>query len=391
MPQSDGIPGPSSRELERRDAVLRLDFDQIRSILPALIDSLTDAVLVVDRNQQVVAANRRYVEAFGTLKARVQGSVCRDALHCPEPNGPRSVCAACQVLDQREPVQVVRTVPEESGSIRRWEATFTPILDRAGEVTHVVEIWRDITERAQLESQVSHNERLASLGILAAGVGHEINNPLASMLAGVESISRMVARGEFAASNRAEVQELIDLIEQEIVRCRGAVDKLMLLAQPVSSQPTRVSLNQAVSDTLSLLRFQTRRQNIEVVERLDPAIPPIWARDSGIRSVCMNLMMNAVQAMTSGGTLTVTTEPVREGVRMTVQDTGPGISEDHLDRIWDPFFTTKPVGKGTGLGLSITHRIVHRHGGSIRVESQRGHGARFIVELPAAGPGGSDV
>ena len=282
-------------------------------------------------------------------------------------------------------------MPDESGSTRRWEATFTPIFDRAGVVTHVVEIWRDITERAQLESQVSHNERLASLGILAAGVGHEINNPLASMLAGVESISRMVARGEFAAAHRAEVQELIDLIEQEIVRCRGAVDKLMLLAQPISAKPTRVSLNQAVSDTLSLLRFQTRRQNIEVVERLDPAIPLIWARDSGIRSMCMNLMMNAVQAMTSGGTLTITTEVTAGGVRMTVQDTGPGIPDDYLDRIWDPFFTTKPVGKGTGLGLSITHRIVHRHGGTIRVESHRGHGARFIVELPAAGPGGTDV
>jgi PAS domain S-box-containing protein len=383
-------PAPSDRDLDRGDPVLRLDFDQIRSILPALIDSLTDAVLVVDRNQHVVAANRRYVEAFGTLKARVQGSVCHDALHCPEPSQP-SECAACQVLELRQPVHVVRTVPDDTGSSRRWEATFTPIFDRAGEVTHVVEIWRDITERAQLESQVSHNERLASLGILAAGVGHEINNPLASMLAGVESISRMVARGEFAPANRAEVQELVDLIEQEIVRCRGAVDKLMLLAQPVSAQPTRVSLNQAVSDTLSLLRFQTRRQNIEVVERLDPAIPPVWARDSGVRSVCMNLMMNAVQAMAAGGTLTVTTEAAGDGVRMIVQDTGPGIPEDHLDRIWDPFFTTKPVGKGTGLGLSITHRIVHRHGGTIRVENQRGHGARFIIELPAAGPGGSDV
>jgi signal transduction histidine kinase len=105
----------------------------------------------------------------------------------------------------------------------------------------------------------------------------------------------------------------------------------------------------------------------------------------------MNLMMNAVQAMATGGTLTVTTEPVDHGVRMIVEDTGPGISKEHLDRIWDPFFTTKPVGKGTGLGLSITHRIVHRHGGTIRVESQRGHGARFIVELPVAGPGGFDV
>jgi PAS domain S-box-containing protein len=370
---------------------LRLDFAQIQSILPALIDSLTDAVLVVDRNQRVVAANRRYVEAFGTARAKIQGSVCHDALHCPQAGEPIQSCAACRAMDEGQPIQVVRTVSDENHSARRWEATFTPILDSAGAVTHVVEVWRDITERSQLESQVSHNERLVSLGILAAGVGHEINNPLASMLAGVESLSRMLGRGEFGIEARGEFRELLGLIEKEINRCRSSVDKLMLLAQPISSAPSDVNLNRVVSDTLSLLRFQTRRQNIEVVERLDPALPTIWARDSGIRGVCMNLSMNAVQAMPGGGTLIVSTRHVDHGVVLEVEDDGPGIPKALLDRIWDPFFTTKPVGKGTGLGLSITHRVVHRHGGTIRVESEPGHGARFIVELPVTGPGGIDV
>jgi len=127
------------------------------------------------------------------------------------------------------------------------------------------------------------------------------------------------------------------------------------------------------------------------VEELDPDLPPIWARHSSMRGVCMNLMMNAVQAMPRGGHLTVRTARGPRGVTLHVVDSGHGIAEEHLDRIWDAFFTTKPVGQGTGLGLSITQRVVTRHGGTIRVESRPGQGARFIVELPIEGPGGTGV
>jgi two-component system NtrC family sensor kinase len=146
-----------------------------------------------------------------------------------------------------------------------------------------------------------------------------------------------------------------------------------------------------VRDTLSLLNYMLRKQRVKAVEALDPSLPPIWARASGIRGVCMNLMMNAVQAMKEGGTLTVRTRRDGDGVTLEIEDTGHGIEPVHLDRIWDPFFTTKPVGHGTGLGLSITQRVVARHGGRIRVESRPGEGARFIVWLPLAGPGGDGV
>ena len=181
------------------------------------------------------------------------------------------------------------------------------------------------------------------------------------------------------------------MLEREVIRCRETTDKLMLLAQPYSVQPAWFDMNQAVSDTLSLLRHQMRKQGIEAVEDLDPELPPIWARHSSMRGVCMNLMMNAVQAMPQGGRLTARTMRGGPGVVLHVEDTGVGISPEHLDRIWDAFFTTKPVGQGTGLGLSITQRVVTRHGGTIRVESRPGEGARFIVELPIEGPGGAGV
>jgi signal transduction histidine kinase len=163
----------------------------------------------------------------------------------------------------------------------------------------------------------------------------------------------------------------------------------MLLGRSYEAAPGWVDLNRAIADTLALLRFEVRKREIEVVEELDPALSQIWAREAAMRGVCMNLMINAVQAMAGGGRLTVSSRRLGEDeVVLAIQDTGPGIAAEHLDRIWDPFFTTKPVGQGTGLGLSITNRLVSRHGGRVAVESVLGQGARFIVTLPIHGPGG---
>jgi hypothetical protein len=369
----------------------RVDLERVRSILPSLIDSLADAVLVVDKHQRVVAANRRYVEVFGNTYVGMAGSVCHDTLHCPEaPGEAPATCVACDVLREKRPMRRLRNLPDEDGQQRRWEATFSPIFGPDGEVSHVVEVWRDITERTALESQLSHNERLASLGILAAGVGHEINNPLASLMAGIESLGRWITRREFTPEGVAEAEEILQTLDREVARCRETTDKLMLLAQPYSTAPSWVDLNKAVRDTVSLLRYEARRHSVEMIEELDPELPQIWAKDTGMRSILMNLMMNAVQAMANGGALRVVTTRSGSRVTVTVEDTGPGISSRIADRIWDPFFTTKPVGKGTGLGLSITHRVVTRHGGTIRLEHPE-RGARFVVELPVAGSGGTNV
>ena len=371
-----------------------MDFDQVRDILPSLIDAISDAVLVVDRSRRVVAANRRYVDAFGPSAEQIVGQTCHDSLNCPEATQGAENCAACDMNSTRQTKRMIRTVPDTSGQMRRWEATLNPIVGPDGELTHIVEVWRDISERTKLEGQLSHSERLASLGVLAAGVAHEINNPLASILAGVESLRRWMSRTPelMASPSSHEAREVIDLLERETERARDTTSKLMMLAQPYQVAPTWTDVNQAVRDTASLLSYQARKHQITTAEDLDADLPKIWARASGIRGVLMNLCLNAVQAMPDGGTLTLRTRRVGDrGVRIDVEDTGLGIAAEHVDQIWDPFFTTKPVGKGTGLGLSITQRIVNRHGGSIRVESQPGRGACFVVELPIQGPGGDHV
>ncbi|HET7903412.1 MAG TPA: ATP-binding protein [Candidatus Eisenbacteria bacterium] len=371
----------------------RLELRQVQPILPQLIDSLDEAVLVVNHERRVVAANRRYLEVFG-----LDGAVCSED-QCPDRRlgggGEEGVgCGACDVIDSRMPTRRLRLVPDAKGIKRRWEGTMSPVIGPTGEVSHVVEVWRDVSERTRLESQLSHSERLASLGILAAGVAHEINNPLASVLVAVESVQRRLVAGsevEGPSAPDPEIIELLEVMERETRRCREISDKLTLLAQPYTGPSAWVDLNQAVRDTLTLLRYAMKRQGVEAMEEFDAALPAIWARESGMRSVCMNLMLNAVQAMPTGGTLEVRTKGVGNHVLLEVSDTGTGIAPENLDRIWDPFFTTKPPGSGTGLGLSITQRIVSRHGGHIGAENRPEGGARFTVDLPVTGPGGDGV
>jgi hypothetical protein len=338
-----------------------MDLETIAPMLTQIVDSLVDAVLVVDRTGRVVAANQRYIDAFGAEPR-------------PESDSKR-----------------FRVVRDASGAQRRWEGTRSPILDEGGDVSHVVEVWRDTSERSRLESQLGHSERLASLGVLAAGVAHEINNPLAGVVAGIESLERWLVPVAAGGDARAiEALDVLAMLERESRRVREIVEKLMLLAQPYSVEPLWVDLNRAASDTADLLRYQTQRQRVRVSLEFDSELPIIWAKETSMRSICMNLMMNAVQAMPEGGDLIVRTAVAREGcVRLEILDSGIGIAPEHVERIWDPFFTTKPVGQGTGLGLSITHRIVTRHGGTIRAENRPTGGAGFVVELPVQGPGGT--
>jgi two-component system NtrC family sensor kinase len=385
--QRDVIPSQSTAR--------RIDLAKIHPILPQLIDSLSDAVLVVDRSQRVVAANRRYIDAFGRESARVAGSVCSDAVRCPDLASGATLerCATCDVLHMKRPTRRLCVLPDATGAQRRWEGTFSPVFDQADEITHVVEVWRDVSDRSHLESQLSHSERLASLGVLAAGVAHEINNPLASIVAGVESLGRWLQsrqKDEPEDPRCAEATETLALLEREARRVQEITEKLMLLAQPYSVEATWADLNRAASDTIRLLRFEMQRRGIQVVEDLDPDLPAIWAKETSLRSTCMNLMMNAVQATSKEGAVTVRTRRLGiGGVSLEISDTGAGIAPQHMDRIWDPFFTTKPTGQGTGLGLSITQRIVTRHGGRIRAENLDTGGARFTVELPIHGPGGA--
>lgn len=361
----------------------------VLAALPVLIEALSDAVVLLDRSGAVVAANRRFQDAFAGQQRAVPGMPCPRAGQCLPEQQPEQGCLACEIAHTRSPRRVTQTLTDPNGQRRRWEATLEPVLDDAGRLLLVVEVWRDITDRSQLEAQLAHSERLASLGLLAAGVAHELNNPLASVLAGIESLQRLTQRAPLDDETRAEADEVLGWMIEASTRCRETTEKLLLLAQPHSGRPVWVDLNRAASDTLALLGYATRKQGVRVQTELTDGLPLVWGREGALRGTLMNLCLNAVQAMPGGGQLWVRTRLENDHVVVEVEDDGPGIPPEHVHRIWDPFFTTKPVGQGTGLGLSITQRIVADHGGRIRVTSPPGRGACFTVTLPLREDGGS--
>jgi len=363
-----------------------------RDLLEVAFDLAPAGMLVVDAAGAILLVNREIERMFGYTRDELIGRPV-DLL---VPAGMRAPHAEDRQRYQSAPSSRPMGAGRDLFGLRRdgseipVEIGLNPIqADRGPLVLGTVVDISARRERKALEAQLSHSERLASIGMLAAGVGHEINNPLASLMAIVESLGRLLQRGLNSDADRAEALETVQLAEREVTRCRETTDKLVLLAQPYSVAPNWMDLNRAVVDTASLLRHQMNKQGIEWRSELETTLPPLWARESGVRGVCLNLMMNAVQAMPEGGTLRVVTRRSGAFAEMWVEDTGPGIPPEHLDRIWEPFFTTKPAGQGTGLGLFVTQSIVVRNGGTIRAENLPGGGARIVFCLPFEGPKGS--
>lgn len=234
-------------------------------------------------------------------------------------------------------------------------------------------------ERARLEEQMRHAERLATVGRVAAGVAHELNEPLAAILGYAELIEQSFGLPDASANDLRQ-------IVQAALHARQVVQKLLVFARQVPPERKSIDLNQTIRDGLLLLRARCARSGVRVVLQARRNLPEIVGDPSQIQQVVLNLCVNAVQSMRRGGTLRVATGHAGGGVTLTVEDEGAGMTEEVRRQIFTPFFTTKGVGQGTGLGLSVVHGIVTGHGGSIRVESEPGRGTRFDVYLPLEAP-----
>jgi two-component system NtrC family sensor kinase len=229
------------------------------------------------------------------------------------------------------------------------------------------------------QQQVGRSEQLASVGRLAAGVAHEINNPLTGVLAFADLLRQKENLDD-------QDREDLDLIIRETKRAREIVKGLLEYAREAPHVQTNVDINELIRHTMRLLGNREAFQGIYLVDDLAETLPPVKGDKNKLEQVLVNLCINACEAMLDGGTLMVTTTCEKGYVFIKVTDTGCGIKRSHLDHIFEPFFTTKPVGKGTGLGLSVTYGIVQQHGGMLEVESDEGKGTTFTVKLPVASP-----
>jgi len=229
----------------------------------------------------------------------------------------------------------------------------------------------------ETQAQLVQSEKLSAVGRLVSGVAHELNNPLGVVIGFAQYLSRVDAD--------EEMLRIYQHIYEQAKRCSRTVDNLLTFARRYESERVRTDVNETVRASLELLRYQLRVHSIEVEAELDPNLPPILADPHRLQQVFVNIIANAYQSMAGQGhpgRLRVSSGTDGDRIRVSFADTGPGIAAENLPKVFEPFFTTKDVGQGTGLGLSISYGIIQEHGGRIRVESQQGQGATFIVELP---------
>ena len=237
---------------------------------------------------------------------------------------------------------------------------------------------RHLTERRALEASSAQHERLAALGDVAAAFAHEVRNPLNAVSMGLQRL-----RAEFHPSPGEDYARFVDLMQGEVRRLNAIVEQFLALARPLPLKPGPVAVGELLGELAALVEAEARQAGV-TVRLAAGGLPQLIADRDHVKQVLLNLMLNAVQAMTPGGTLTLQAEGGRDAVTITVADTGPGIPPETLPRIFDPYFTTKPG--GLGLGLTIARRIVEAHGGALTVESGPGRGSRFRVRLPLGAP-----
>ncbi|HEY5973903.1 MAG TPA: PAS domain S-box protein [Geobacteraceae bacterium] len=350
--------------------------------LQAIFDSISDGITVYDHDGQVQHHNlispQLYPEEIRP------GNPCREIFHPESPAMPHD-CPVERAL-RGERVETSHVSVRDSHRTQYVDITATPIKDALGEKNRALVFFRDVSKKRLQEMHLIQTEKMSSIGVLATGIAHEINNPLTSVAGCAEALLRRF-RDEPAlkADSRLDVfPHYLEVIVRESYRCKGIIDHLLSFGRKSDGSVTMVDMNMVLQEIIELLRHQPGYRQIDVVTDLQTDLPRVMGDPSGLRQVCMNLLVNAHQAIKGKGQVTVTTTFDDDAmVAVRIGDTGCGIAQDTIDRIWDPFFTTKEVGKGVGLGLALTYDIVKRHGGEIQVESRLGEGAQFTVRLPA--------
>ncbi len=362
--------GRDITERKKVDEALRMAAEE----WSRTFDSISDPVSIHDKDFRIQRANKAFADLFGGSLHEVIGSHCYE-LH--KGNEPRFGCPHQHTLTSGKPAAAEFY---ESHLGKHLLESTSPIFNDRGETVGAVHITRDITEQKRQNERLMMTERLASIGELAAGAAHELNNPLTSII----GISRLLMESEVPDDIRKD----LELINSEAQRAADVTSNLLTFARkhrPVK-EPTQV--NDIIEDVVKL-RAYAHKSNCIVVERhLALDLPEVPVDSFQMQQVFLNIVINAEYFMTqahSRGTLTITTKRQKGSVRVSFADDGPGIHRENLGRIFDPFFTTKEAGKGTGLGLSICHGIVAAHGGQMYARSQPGKGATIFVELPTNG------
>ena len=358
------------------------ELDHLREFNESILESLDAGLIVVDRDERVVRWNRAIEGIYGLPHDEAVGRTLDElfdvafvqALRGAREDSPEGATVYRMSVRSRRP---------DADARRLVNVTLVPLKPpvgaRAAPLGTII-ILDDVTERVRLEEQLQISDKMASIGLLAAGVAHEVNTPLT----GISSFTQMLLDG---ADPGDPVTGVLEKIERQTFRAAKIVNSLLNLSRPGSqgdAAPGPVDLNVVINDVLALLEHQFKVGRIQVRRELASPAPIVMGEEHKLQQVFLNLFLNARDAMPKGGWLSIATRS-RDGSGVAeVADTGAGVPREYLSRIYDPFFTTKTMGQGTGLGLSITYGIVREHNGTIQCDSTVGVGTRFTVSVPLA-------
>jgi two-component system, NtrC family, sensor kinase len=355
------------------------ELARLREFSDNVLQSLDSGLVVSDPAGRILWWNRALEQLYGVPAASVLGRRLAEVFDA------HFVEAVTAALRERPDGATLSRVPlvshRAAGDRLLCNVTIVPLRqqrDGEHEVTGSVLILEDITERVELEKQLQVSEKMASIGLLAAGVAHEVNTPLT----GIASFTQMLLEGADPSDQRTK---LLEKIERQTFRAAKIVNGLLHLSRqggPNANERGAVDVHAIINDVLGLLEHQLETGKVKVRRDLAATSPVVDGVEHKLQQVFLNMFLNARDAMPRGGWLSVTTRLGDGRADIEIADTGSGIPSEHLTRIYDPFFTTKAIGQGTGLGLSITYGIVREHDGTMSVESHVGQGTRFTLSLP---------
>lgn len=359
--------------------------EENRKFTESVLDALPVSLYVVDRDYRIVTWNKhREVGELGIPRDLAIGRNVFDVLEKYPQGRVREEFERAFRTGRIERIEQ-QTVADD-GSTRHWMVSKVPMRDTdGGDVTHVITVGEDVTMRVEAIHAINRAEKLAAVGRLAAGIVHEINNPLATIAACAEALEHRVDEGEFESSESAtDLAEYLGLIKSEAFRCKTITTDLLDFSRTRAGERTPVDAGEIVRSAANLISHQKRGVGISQAVEIEPGLDRISADGGQLQQAIIALATNAIDSMPSGGTLTLRALSKGSRIIIEVADTGSGITQEDMPKIFEPFFTTKEIGKGTGLGLAVCYGIISEHSGRISVRSTVGKGTTFSIFLPAA-------
>ena len=352
-------------------------LQETRAMYHTLINQLIqEDIMVIGADYRVIDINESLLQKLGLRREDAVGRFCYEITHrrslpCAGDNHP---CPLNQTLETESPSQTTHVHQDKNSRDIFYSISTYPLVEN-GKVTGAIEISRDITKDINVQKVMMQQEKLASIGRLSAGVAHEINNPLTTILT-----SAMLLQEDIASTD--PMHEELETITSEALRCRKIVTSLLDFARQKQPKKELNDINRIVGETAMLINKQAAFRDITLEQHLGDNIPQNRIDKDQIQQALINLALNAIEATAPGGRVAFATRFISKArlIEIAVSDTGSGIPPDILDKIIDPFFTTKET--GNGLGLAITHGIVEQHGGTLDVMSELGHGTCFFIRLP---------